>query len=53
MNEIDIVAVNDVLKKLFIAEEKLNPTINNIEVLKRKSMKLIIVIKGIRLSLPV
>ncbi|MDA3941283.1 MAG: ATP-binding protein [Spirochaetia bacterium] len=46
LNEIDIVAVNDVHKKIFIAEVKLNPDKINIEALKRKSVKLVNSYKG-------
>lgn len=46
LNEIDIVAVNDFDKKLFIAEVKINPDRINPADLKRKSVKLVNFYKG-------
>ena len=46
LNEIDIVAVNDFDKKLFIAEVKINPDRINPADLKRKSVKLVNYYKG-------
>ncbi len=39
-NEIDIIALNDLDKKVLIAEVKLNPKKNDLEVLKQKAKKL-------------
>ena len=41
LNEIDIVAVNDLEKRMLIAEVKRNPNKINLEELKRKAVKLI------------
>lgn len=46
LNEIDIVAVNDVRKKILIAEVKLNSEKINIEALKQKAVKLLKGYKG-------
>jgi len=50
LNEIDIVAINDMDKKLFIAEVKLNADRINREALKRKSVKLINSYKGYKVE---
>jgi len=50
LNEIDIVAINDMDKKLFIAEVKLNADRINTEALKRKSVKLINSYKGYKVE---
>ena len=46
LNEIDIVAVNDFDKKLYIAEVKINPDRINMPDLKKKSVKLLDYYKG-------
>ena len=50
VNEIDIVAINDLDKKLFIAEVKLNPDRINMKYLKQKSLKFINSYKGYKVE---
>jgi AAA+ ATPase superfamily predicted ATPase len=45
-NEIDLVAVNDMEKRIVVAEVKLNKTKINVEVLKQKSQPLLATYKG-------